>query len=64
MHRKGEVSTDEKAAEISKEAWPTVKKYLPVIIPVLATTLYSGYHIYCYLLFNNTNTNDHYYNKY
>lgn len=37
-----EPSTDEKAAEISQEAWPTLKKYLPVIIPVLFTTMYSG----------------------
>jgi len=60
MHQIGEASTDEKAAEISKEAWPTVKKYLPVIVPVLATTIYSGYHIL--LLSNNNNANNHYHN--
>ena len=40
--KSNEPSTDEKAAEISQEAWPTLKKYAPIIIPVLATSLYSG----------------------
>lgn len=48
-----EPNTDEKAAEISKEAWPTLKKYLPVIIPVITITLYTGIQITIITITNN-----------